>query len=69
MQQIAIKNANLLHFAKLTLHSCGRKAQKDIQKGQKEAIHKDRLYTHYINNMRACALEGSLVCFRVHKTV
>lgn len=56
MQQIAIKNANLLHFAKSTLHSCGRKAQKDIQKGQKEATHKDRLYTHYIiNNMRACA--------------
>ena len=55
MQQIAIKNANLLHFAKLTLHSCGRKAQKDIQKGQKEATHKGRLYTHYINNMRACA--------------
>lgn len=55
MQQIAIKNANLLHFAKSTLHSCGRKAQKDIRKGQKEATHTDRLYTHYYINMRACA--------------
>ena len=55
MQQIAIKNANLLHFAKSTLHSCGRKAQKDIRKGQKEATQTDRLYTHYYINMRACA--------------
>lgn len=53
MQQIAIKNANLLHFAKSTLHSCGRKAQKDIRKGQKEATHTDRLYTHYIICVRA----------------